>query len=435
VVTVTHTKVSAVSDDADTGQVRPSDWNAAHTIAGLGTGVSDVLAKNVGVVGAIGTGRQALTGNTTFYINADTGVDSPSNGLTAGTPWETPQYAHDYVAANYDLAGFLVTFQLQDATAQYSGVNGTKGFSPSTASTVYWRGNPTTPANVEWNGTVHPTLRQAPDTVRVVMYVNGVTISNDDEALLDATNPLARIVLGHPSGSEACNVVVTNVPSGRLMFEGAVSMSAGNLVVEWTSNTNEPTSLFATSNTSGENISGTITINGTPTFQHALLSGGFMFFNGTVTGSFNGPAYSNANIRNFPSGQSRQGLASGASEASDIDGLGPYVDRTGNSTHWSATGIIAAKTQTVSPSSGATVTVAENEGTVIINGAGTIGALTIALKADPFDDEVVKIIAPVAVTAVTFSGGTFIGAPSGLAIGLTQLRYNLANDYWVANAI
>ena len=29
---VTHTKVSAVSDGGDTSLVRPSDWNATHTI-------------------------------------------------------------------------------------------------------------------------------------------------------------------------------------------------------------------------------------------------------------------------------------------------------------------------------------------------------------------------------------------------------------------
>ena len=36
-VTVTHTKVSAIPDGADTTVVRPSDWNASHTLVGLGT--------------------------------------------------------------------------------------------------------------------------------------------------------------------------------------------------------------------------------------------------------------------------------------------------------------------------------------------------------------------------------------------------------------
>lgn len=36
-ITVKHTKVSAVADTADTSLVRPSDWNADHTLIGLGT--------------------------------------------------------------------------------------------------------------------------------------------------------------------------------------------------------------------------------------------------------------------------------------------------------------------------------------------------------------------------------------------------------------
>ena len=39
-VTVTHNKVSAVADSGDTTLVQPSDWNANHTISGLGTAAS-----------------------------------------------------------------------------------------------------------------------------------------------------------------------------------------------------------------------------------------------------------------------------------------------------------------------------------------------------------------------------------------------------------
>ncbi len=36
-ITVKHSKVSTIPDDADTSLVRPSDWNADHTLVGLGT--------------------------------------------------------------------------------------------------------------------------------------------------------------------------------------------------------------------------------------------------------------------------------------------------------------------------------------------------------------------------------------------------------------
>ena len=39
-ITVKHTKVSTVPDSTDTSLVRPSDWNADHTLTGVGTAAS-----------------------------------------------------------------------------------------------------------------------------------------------------------------------------------------------------------------------------------------------------------------------------------------------------------------------------------------------------------------------------------------------------------
>jgi hypothetical protein len=45
-ITVKHSKVSTIPDDADTSLVRPSDWNADHSLTGTvpvdngGTGAS-----------------------------------------------------------------------------------------------------------------------------------------------------------------------------------------------------------------------------------------------------------------------------------------------------------------------------------------------------------------------------------------------------------
>jgi hypothetical protein len=80
VVEVTHSKVSIVADDPDTGQVRPSDWNAAHAIDWEGS-----------------EPRERLAANTTLYLRANLGtctmsVASPaevtlnSHGLQAGDP-------------------------------------------------------------------------------------------------------------------------------------------------------------------------------------------------------------------------------------------------------------------------------------------------------------------------------------------------------------
>lgn len=50
-ITVKHTKVSAVADSADTSIVRPSDWNADHTLTGLGT----AAALDAGVANGVAT--------------------------------------------------------------------------------------------------------------------------------------------------------------------------------------------------------------------------------------------------------------------------------------------------------------------------------------------------------------------------------------------
>ena len=50
-ITVKHTKVSAVPDGADTSVVRPSDWNADHTLTGLGT----AAALDAGVPNGVAT--------------------------------------------------------------------------------------------------------------------------------------------------------------------------------------------------------------------------------------------------------------------------------------------------------------------------------------------------------------------------------------------
>jgi hypothetical protein len=54
-ITVKHSKVSTIPDDADTSLVRPSDWNADHTLTGLGT-MAEQNANNVNITGGSITG-------------------------------------------------------------------------------------------------------------------------------------------------------------------------------------------------------------------------------------------------------------------------------------------------------------------------------------------------------------------------------------------
>jgi len=64
-ITVKHTKVSTIPDDADTSLVRPSDWNADHTLTGLGT-MAEQNANAVAITG----GTATLTSVTTPTVQA-----------------------------------------------------------------------------------------------------------------------------------------------------------------------------------------------------------------------------------------------------------------------------------------------------------------------------------------------------------------------------
>jgi hypothetical protein len=64
-ITVKHTKVSTIPDDADTTLVRPSDWNADHTLVGLGT-MAEQNANAVAITG----GTATLTSVTTPIVQA-----------------------------------------------------------------------------------------------------------------------------------------------------------------------------------------------------------------------------------------------------------------------------------------------------------------------------------------------------------------------------
>lgn len=98
-VTVTHTKVSTIPDDADTSLIRPSDWNDTHTLTGLGTmATQDANAVAItggtisGVSGLVtsvtGTSPVVSSGGTTPAISMPAATTSV-NGYLTSTDWTT----------------------------------------------------------------------------------------------------------------------------------------------------------------------------------------------------------------------------------------------------------------------------------------------------------------------------------------------------------
>jgi len=82
-ITVKHTKVSTIPDTDDTSLVRPSDWNADHTLVGLGT-MAEQDANNVNITGGSITGVTGLgdvTGPASATDNAITRFDLTTGKL------------------------------------------------------------------------------------------------------------------------------------------------------------------------------------------------------------------------------------------------------------------------------------------------------------------------------------------------------------------
>ena len=78
-ITVKHSKVSTIPDDVDTSLVRPSDWNADHTLVGLGT-MAEQNANAVAITGGTITG--VTVSGYVPYTGATTAVDLNAKSLT-----------------------------------------------------------------------------------------------------------------------------------------------------------------------------------------------------------------------------------------------------------------------------------------------------------------------------------------------------------------
>jgi hypothetical protein len=76
-LSITHSTVVAVPDDG-TSPVGSDEWNDDHAIAGLGTGVEDALAVNVGTAGSVVVNGGALG-------TPSSGTLTNASGLPAGT--------------------------------------------------------------------------------------------------------------------------------------------------------------------------------------------------------------------------------------------------------------------------------------------------------------------------------------------------------------
>jgi len=94
--------------------------------------------------------------------------------------------------------------------------------------------------------------------------------------------------------------------------------------------------------------------------------------------------------------------------------------------------IFAEVEQLVTPTSGATVQMANNTGVLVIQGSTTLAALTIALPTQPVNRQPIEIIFQIAVTALTISApsGYTVVAPVTSATAGQHTRFKLVTAAW-----
>jgi hypothetical protein len=139
-ITVKHSKVSTIPDDADTSLVRPSDWNADHAL----TGVIDVANGGTGastLTGYVkGSGTSAMTAAATVPSTDITGLGTISTqnanavAITGGTINGTT------IGATTAVAGSFTDLSVTGTTS-FDGSQGTAGqvlTSAGTGNTPTW---------------------------------------------------------------------------------------------------------------------------------------------------------------------------------------------------------------------------------------------------------------------------------------------------------
>lgn len=112
-ITVKHTKVSAIPDAGDANLVQPSDWNADHTLVGLGT-MAEQNANNVAITGGAISGVTIPASNVTGTLQVNQGGTGATTltGYVKGTG--TTAMTASATIPNTDITG-LGTASTKDA--------------------------------------------------------------------------------------------------------------------------------------------------------------------------------------------------------------------------------------------------------------------------------------------------------------------------------
>ena len=199
-ITVLHTKVSTIPDDADTTLVRPSDWNATHSLSGVGT-MAEQDANAVAITG--GTIDGTTLGATTPATVVATQVDITAQGDLRLQDTTGGEYVAIQAPATL-ASSYTLTMPTDDGTAGQALVtdgSGVLSWSSAASGDVYGPASATDNAIARYDGTT------------------GKIIQNSVVTIADTTGNMAGV--GTLSSGAITSSALT---SGRVPYAGTAGL-------------------------------------------------------------------------------------------------------------------------------------------------------------------------------------------------------------------
>ena len=225
-ITVKHTKVSTIPDDADTSLIRPSDWNADHSL--------------VGTVPIINGGTGASTANDGFNALAPSQTGNSGKYLTtdgSNTSWAVnPLGTVTSVATGTGLTGGPIT---TSGTISFSNSSvGTWAATPSSANLASAMTDETGSGNLVFS--TAPTLNnptisnyQAFTPSSAPSYVEGeVWYDSSSYALAYYNNTTNNIVhIGQEIQQQVRNSTGSTITKGQVVYISGSTGQIGNIIL------------------------------------------------------------------------------------------------------------------------------------------------------------------------------------------------------------